>query len=184
MFGTFHSMPRGLRFESQQEDETIILFLRQHWITNLPWILASILLVIVPTFLFPLLTTFQILPDWTPSGFITVIVFGWYLASFSYIFVNFILWYFTVGIVTNERVIDIEFVNILNKKTSETRITKIEDVTERTAGFIRGVFDYGDVYVQTAATATEFHFLAVPHPVEVVKVINQLMENVEDRGGV
>ena len=93
----------------------------------------------------------------------------------SYSLVEFLLWYFTVSIVTSERIIDIDFVNILQKKFAETRIDRIEDVTMRTGGFVRALLDAGDVFVQTAAKEAVFQFDAVPHPEKVVRTINKLM---------
>ncbi|MBI4991017.1 PH domain-containing protein [Candidatus Gottesmanbacteria bacterium] len=112
----------------------------------------------------------------------TFFILGWYLITFSYIFINFLLWYFTVSIVTNERIIDIDFINLLNKKFAETRINRIEDVTMRTGGFIRAFFDFGDVLVQTAAKEVQFEFLAVPHPEKVVRTVNELMGKTEEGG--
>lgn len=37
------------------------------------------------------------------------------------------------------------------------------------------LFDYGDVVVQTAAKEAMFEFGSVPHPEEVVRIINELM---------
>ncbi|OGG13405.1 hypothetical protein A3D77_04885 [Candidatus Gottesmanbacteria bacterium RIFCSPHIGHO2_02_FULL_39_11] len=182
MVGTYIFMPEGVRFETQEPGETIILLLRAHFITNFTWIVLSIVLILFPIFLFPFLVTANLLPDWIPPVFITVLFLGWYLITLSYILINFLLWYFTVSIVTNERVIDIDFVNILNKKFAASRISKIEDVTERTRGFIRTLFNYGDVIVQTAGTEEAFQFLAVPRPVQVVHIINQLMDRVDEGG--
>jgi len=169
-------MPESMRFETQEPDETIILLLRKHWVTNAFWILMSIVLIIAPFIIFPLFIYGGINPQNLPTTLVTFCIITWYLLTFSYMLVNFLLWYFTVSIVTNERIIDIDFDNILNKKFSATRITKIEDVTQRTGGFIRSIFDYGDVIIQTAGTDAVFLFLAVPHPEKVVRTVNQLME--------
>jgi membrane protein YdbS with pleckstrin-like domain len=180
--GTYLFMPEGVKFETQEAGETIILLLRKHWITNLSWIILSVMLILIPPVFFPLLLYFKLLPVWIPGTFLTALFYGWYLITLSYILVEFLLWYFTVSIVTNERVIDIDFANILNKKFAETRISRVEDVTERTGGFIRTLFNYGDVLVQTAGSQDVFEFAAVPRPVEVVHIINQLMERVEEGG--
>lgn len=174
-------MPDDIRFETQEPGETIILLLRKHWITNLLWLLISGILIVLPLFLFPALTLYVTTPT-IPVSLMTFFVLGWYLITFSYIFVNFLLWYFTVSIVTNERIIDIDFINLLNKKFAETRINRIEDVTMRTGGFIRAFFDFGDVLVQTAAKEVQFEFLAVPHPEKVVRTVNELMGKTEEGG--
>lgn len=164
-----------MRFETQEPGETIVLFLRKHWVTNFVWIVVSVVLIITPFFLLPSLILNNIIPAQVPQSYTTFFFFVWYLISFSYIFGNFLLWYFTVSIVTNERIIDIDFINLLNKKFAETRIERVEDVTMKTGGFLKAFFDYGDVLVQTAAKEQEFQFYSVPTPDRVVRIINQMM---------
>lgn len=168
-------MPQGMHFETQEEGETIVLFLRKHVITQIIWIVISILLLILPFFLFPSLVLSGIIPAQIPYPLTSFFILVWYLITFSYLLSHFLLWYFTVSIVTNERVIDIDFVNLLNKKFAETRIARVEDVTMRTGGFIKAIFDFGDVLVQTAAHEQEFQFYSVPKPDKVVRIMNQLM---------
>jgi hypothetical protein len=179
-FSAFRFMPTNLRFETQEQEETIILFLRKHWITNLNWILLSVILIITPLIIFPLLTQSTMLPVQIASSVISFLILVWYLLSFSYTLIQFITWYFTVSIITNERIIDIDLVNVLNKKLSETRVALVEDVTENTRGFLGAIFDYGDVVVQTAAKEQEFFLDAVPHPEKVVQILNELMGKEED----
>ncbi|MBM3283512.1 PH domain-containing protein [Candidatus Gottesmanbacteria bacterium] len=178
---TFLFMPDGIRFETQEPTETIILLLRKHWITNFVWIVTAVILIVTPTVLFPAVLFSGIISN-ISNSFVSFALLVWYLITFSYILVNFLLWYFSVSIVTNERIIDIDFQNILHKKFAETRISRLEDVTMKTGGFIRALFNYGDVIVQTAATEAVFHFLAVPKPDKVVRIINQLMGKISESG--
>lgn len=173
-------MPEGMRFETQDPGETIILLLRKHWITNVGWILISLILLFTPFILFPTIVLNINLSEELVGNLAPLIVLSWYLLTFSYILVNFLLWYFTVSIVTNERIVDVDFINILNKKFAATRIARIEDVTMRTGGFLRAFLDYGNVFVQTAATDAVFQFDAVPKPEKVVRIINRLMGKEEE----
>jgi uncharacterized membrane protein YdbT with pleckstrin-like domain len=167
--------PEGIRFETQEENETIILFLRKHIVTNTAWILTTILLLILPLFLFPAVVVGGLLPSMITRSLIQLLILVWYLSTFTYFFVNFILWYFNIWIVTNERLIDIDFANLLNKKFAETRIDRLEDVTGRTKGVIGSLFGYGDILAQTAGTENNFQASSIPHPDQVVRVINDLM---------
>ncbi|MCL4338429.1 hypothetical protein M1271_01935 [Patescibacteria group bacterium] len=184
LFSSYMFMPDGVRFETQEPGETIMLLLRKHWLTNIGWVLISVVLLFLPFILLPMLKLSGTLPETTPASWISLFILAWYLLTFSYFLVNFLLWYFTVSIVTNERIVDIDFINLLNKKFAETRVARVEDVTMRTGGFIRSFFDYGDVFVQTAAKEAVFQFLAVPHPEKVVMVINKIMGVEEEEGEV
>ena len=162
--------PNHVEFETKDKDEKIILLLRRHPITNLKWILLTIVLIIVPSFVkyFGILESF-------PSGFDFVITLSWYLFIMAYVLENFLSWYFNVYFVTNHRVIDVDFYNLIDKKVSDANIEKIQDVSYTNFGVPRILFNYGDVIIQTAAEISEFDFEAVPNPEKVVKIIGDLI---------
>lgn len=166
---SFLMCPQDINFETMEDEEKIILFLRQHFIVNIPWILIGILLFISPTIinLTPLL-------DSLPANFRLILILVWYLLSFAYVLLKFINWFFNVYIVTDERVVDVDFYNLIYKEVHDARIDKIEDQTYKMGGVIRTLFNYGDVLIQTAAEVPNFDFLAVPHPDKVVKVLQDL----------
>ena len=45
--------PREIFFANKKENEKIILFLRGHIVTNFPWIIVSLFLIIFPLLRFP-----------------------------------------------------------------------------------------------------------------------------------
>ena len=171
---SFATKPVGVRFETQAEEEEIILFLRKHWITNVPWILLGILLIFAPLVLrwFPLL-------DFLPPRYQIIAIIIWYLLTTIVIFERFLTWYFNVYIFTDERIIDVDFHNLIYKEVSDAKIDKIQDVTYKIGGAIRTLFHYGDVYIQTAAAEPNFEFLAVPKPEQVVIILDRLREQEE-----
>ena len=182
LFSAFSFMPEDLHFNTQEPGETVILFIRAHFVSNFSWLFTGLLLLITPFFLFPVISDPTIFPIIIPPNYILFAELLWYMATFSFLFVQFILWYFTISIVTTERIIDIDFDNLLHKDIAETRITRVEDVDSQTGGFIPSLFDYGDVFVQTAGTAENFEFLKAPHPQQIVKIINQLVGKEEENG--
>jgi uncharacterized membrane protein YdbT with pleckstrin-like domain len=175
----------GMHFESQEDDEQIVLLLRQHLITNLPWIFSGIIMLLAPIFIFPLLAFLNPLPN-MPIGFKVVLTVFWYCLTFSVVFINYLHWFFNVYLVTTERIIDIDFNNLVHRELSSTRVSKVQDVTYKVNGVIRSIFDYGDVYIQTAGTEENFDFHAVPAPQLVVKKIGELIEKKEEanNGGI
>lgn len=171
--------PTGIHFENQDKDEKIILFLRMHWITNLRWLVITIALILAPLILhfFPLI-------GFLPFRFQLIAVLMWYLLVLAFIFENFLVWFFNTYIVTDERVIDIDFCNLLYKQVAETNVDKIQDITYNMGGAIRTLFNYGDVLIQTASEHPNFEFEAVPRPDQVAKILQGLMvkENQELEG--
>lgn len=161
--------PENLKFETMDNDEKVILFLRKHWITNLGWIVMTLILFLVPTFV----STISILDD-VPANFRFMFILIWYLISLAYFMESFLTWFFNVYIVTDERIIDIDFYNLIYKEISDANIDKIQDATLKMGGAIRVLFNYGDVLIQTASEVPNFEFLAVPYPDRVVKILQDL----------
>jgi hypothetical protein len=162
--------PQKVQFETQEKKEEIILLMRRHWLTNVPWIIGSILMVFLPL-LFREFPPFLALP----SRFQSMTVFLWYLLIFGFILENFLTWAYNVYIVTDERVVDIDFYSPVYKEISHCKIDRIEDVTYRMGGVTKTLFNFGDVLIQTAAERPVFEFRDVAHPALVVKKINDLI---------
>lgn len=167
--------PRGIRFETQEEEEEVVLFLRQHVVVNVPWIILSVILIFAPTLLFPLFWGLVRLPIELPVGYVIVGTMFWYLATLGFILGNFLHWYFNIYIVTNKRIVDIDFKYLLYKEFSEAGLTKVQDITYTTGGLPATIFDYGHVLIQTASEIPNIDFAAVPHPARVVQIISELI---------
>jgi len=158
-----------VRFETQDPEEEILLILRAHWLTNIPWFFVAVLLFFAPYVLrsFPLLDSF-------PVRFQMMFVIVWYLILLMYVFERFLSWFFNMAIITDERIVDVDFINLTTKRVSDADIDKIQDVSFNNSGAIGAIFNFGDVLVQTAAEVTEFVFEKVPGPSEVAKILQRL----------
>ena len=166
---SFSIMPGRVRFETQERREKVILLLRQHWMTQVKWILTAFFMLIVPIGLIwiPLIS-------FMPGNFQFMAVMIWYLLLIAFVYEEFISWFYHVFIITDERIIDIDFYHLLYKEISETKIDNIEDVTFNQGGMIRAMLNYGNVSIQTAAEKREFTIENVPEPNRVVKILNEL----------
>lgn len=161
--------PAGVRFENQEEEEKIVLLLRMHWLTNVPWVILAIILLLAPLVLrfFPLIS-------FLPPRYQLASLILWYLLLAAFVFERFLTWFFNVYIITDERIVDIDFYNLLYKEVSDAKIDKIQDITYKMGGAIRAIFNFGDVFIQTAGTELNFEFRAVPRPDRVVKILQEL----------
>jgi len=157
------------RFESQNDDELIVLLLRAHPVTFIPWMATAI-----GAFFLPLILNF-ILPGFLTVSQVLFLNVFWYSGLITYVFLKIIFWLFNVGIVTDQRVLDVDYFNIIQKSINATTLEEVSDVGAKTNGFIRSLFNYGNVLVQTAGPASDIDFLAVPEPAEVVSIINGMM---------
>ena len=168
--GSFCLNPENIDFETKQKEEKIILFMRAHPATNIKWVLVAVFMVFVPV----VAKTFGVLGS-LPAGFELIINLFWYLITATYALENFLGWYSNVYFVTNLRIIDVDFYNLIYKQVSDANIDKIQDVTYNTGGVARAFFNYGNVFIQTAAKVSEFDFLSVPNPAKVAKIIEDLI---------
>jgi len=168
-FSAFVVKPRNVSFEDQRDGETVLLVLRRHWITNVSWVISGILLIFVPfAFLnFPVITML-------PLKFRLVVFITWYLLLIAFLFEKFLTWFFDVGIVTDQRVVDVDFYGLVYKEVSGAALDKVQDVTLRQIGAIRTVFDFGDINIQTAAETTTIDFEDIPHPQAVSLLLEDL----------
>lgn len=160
---------KNVHFETQEPEEEILLILRRHWLTNVPWIILGVIFFFAPLALsfFPLLESF-------PPRFQFIFVVFWYLILLMFVYEKFLIWFFHLSIITDERIIDIDFLNLTTKKISDADIDRIQDVTFTNNGVFGTIFNFGDVIIQTAAQVPEFVFESVPQPGSVANILQRL----------
>ncbi len=164
-------------FPSQLETEKIYLVIREHWFRLL-------LKLVVWAFLAAVLASFQYYgPQIIPSlfegraGAITHLFEQvYFLIILLGLFLIIVFYYLNTHIITDIRVVDIDQVGLFSHVVSELHIDKIEDVTSETEGIFGTIFNYGQVFVQTAATIERFEFDNVPNPAGIEKLILDLYE--------
>lgn len=170
----FAPKPVNMRFATQDTQEQILLLLRKHPITQLLWVIIAGIGVLIPVFVDP----GQLL-SFLPPNYQVATTITWYVAILFYVLESFISWYYNVYIITDERVVDIDFLSLIYRNISSAKLNRIEDVTARTHGALQTVVNYGTVTIQTAGTAEEFEFEDVPRPNTIVQLINELLQEEE-----
>ena len=164
-----------IEFKDLEADDRIILFLRRHFITNFLWILEGIILIFIPLAVLMLVSLSGIDLSFIPLNFAMFSLLFYYLLVFQFFFLNFLNWFFNISLVTQQKVIDIDFKILFSKNVASTKLGQVEDVSLNEVGLLRAIFDYGDVLVQTAGTEDNFDFEGVPHPERVVHIIGDLI---------
>lgn len=175
LFAAYCEKPENLTFADKLDGEETLLFLRKHFVTNVPWIVKAVALGIIPFLLILINSLGLISINFLPANYILFIIIFYYLIIAGYIFVNYLTWFYNISIVTTLRIIDIDFSQIVFENVDATKLTQVEDVGYVQIGVIRSIFDYGDVHVHTAGPESNFESHAVPHPEKVVKIINNLL---------
>ena len=169
---TFAINPVGVTFESEEVGEKIILLLRPSLVTLIPPTLVTIFLMTVPLIVGFIAGVIGFeFGEFLTTAQVFLLVAFWYIFVFGYILYQFLLWYFNVYLLTNERIVDFDFMGLLSRQISFAKLGQIEDVTPRSLGFFSTFFNYGNVYVQTAGVKPEFEFEKVPRPDDVAEEI-------------
>lgn len=176
-FPSFFDRPPKIFFAEQEEDEDVEIFLRQHFITNVPWILTAIFLFVLPPILIQLDSRFSFnLLNSIPQDLRFGVIILWYLLVLAYVIEHFLFWYFNVYIVTNVHIIDVDFFSLLQRDIVAIHLKDIESVSSNIKGIFASLFNYGDVQIETAAKAQEIIFEAIPKPDIVADRIQDLRE--------
>lgn len=153
-------------FINRKPYETKLYLARRHFITFLPTILLTILLILVPYGVFFLISrlfeSLLISPITYP---ILVLLASAYCLSISLFFYSFFIeFYLDVTIITNDRMVDIEQGSLFARTVAEVDLFQIQDATSEVKGFFPSIFGYGNVVVQTAGAIPKFIMQDVSHP--------------------
>lgn len=165
----FWYKPERVKFINKDPEEKVILLLRRHPITNLGWILSSFLMLIAPAFI-----SVSDIFIFLPGGYQAILLLTWYLMTSAFVLESFLKWFYQVNIITDERIIEVDFSGLLYREITDANIDQIQDVTVPVGGGARTFFNYGDVIIQTAAEVPRITFEAVPKPDLVAKVLREL----------
>lgn len=170
------------KLPNKQAHEKVVLFLRRHWFAPLSIALSFILLIVIPA---GLVGYFADKQNWFthPTLGPLLILAGsmYFLAVWLIASIEFTDYYLDTWIVTNERIINIEQMGLFHRHASELHLANIQDVTADTEGFLHTMFNYGHVFIQTAAEEERFNFRDVPKPDKVKDIILELVEEDKKR---
>lgn len=170
MWAAYLPKPVGFKFDSQEKSEHVLLVLRQHPFTQIKKIIIGIVMFFLPL-LISLVGAFGFLPGSYQLAFLIM----WWIMTFGLFFSIFLTWFFSVYIITDERLIDVDFLSLIYKDVSSAKLDKIEDISAVTGGAVQSMFDYGTVSIQTAGSKVTIDFEDVPHPSRVTKLLNELI---------
>ncbi len=164
--------PKGLTFYGKEKDESVVLVVRSHWIIYVPFVLVSLIIMVLPLFLGLLSSEF-----FTNTSLFLALSLSCFTISLSIIVYSFTRWFYNVNIVTNKRIVDLDFTSVVSHSLAEARLRKIEDISHKQIGIIGSVFDVGTIYFQTAGATPEIEFDNIPRPRDIQDVIYDLLDS-------
>ena len=131
-----------LQFDGQREGERLEFIFRRHILTarkGVLWLGIMIGLGVVPLLI------------WPESTDMMIVFFGCVILGLSGAIYSYILWYFSIYIVTNERLRQVSQKGLYRKSVVDLGLDKIQSVSCHVPGVFGGIFGYGTILIQTVA---------------------------------
>lgn len=165
-------------YRDQEPGEEVKVLLRQHPVINLRWVIPFLLGILAPVILnalnpasWPGLESLTNIPQATL--FLALLL--WYTFLIGYALQSFLSWYYNVYLITDRRVVDVDFLGLLNYASTEAELRQIQDVEHDQSGLWQMLFNYGNVKIQTAGVRQNLKFEKVPKAHRVADIITDLL---------
>jgi len=158
-------------FDGQREGEELLFIFRRHIIAMRKGF-YGLLIPFAITSIPPLIWQDNLQLFLLPLGGLAV---G--LMIFTY---HYIMWYFTVYIVSNERLRQVTQRGFFGKDVVELRLSKVQNISYNIPGFSGEIFGYGTIVIQTFVGDLVIH--KVEHPDRIYNKLQDAVQNTIDEG--
>lgn len=107
------------------------------------------------------------------SGFFLKVALGVPVIVFIGWFWRWIGWYYSVYIVTNERIVQIKQKGFFDRAVEEWQLDRVQNINCRVGGFQAMIFGYGDITIKTFVG--DLVIPTVHHPVKIQELLQVLV---------
>lgn len=162
------------KFIEFDKDERLVCEIRKHPIGLFFIYLTGISIALIITFVFAIVGFSNVLSTTledsgaSPSGafqsiiVVVGIVFVFFILAIMTI--QAILYTNNVIFVTSEKIAQILYINLFNRKISQLSIGDVQDVTVTQKGILAHMFNYGTLVIETAGEQQNYTFTYIPDP--------------------
>jgi len=157
-------------FPGQRDGEKVLFVFRRH-IISMRKGFYSLLIPVVLSSLPPLIWSYNLELFILP-------IFGFAIGLLLF-FYHFMLWYFTIYIVTDQRIRQITQRGLFGRDVIELKLSKIQNISYNIPGFSGEIFKFGTIVIQTFVGDMIVH--NVERPSEIYNKLQDAVNNVTDR---
>lgn len=158
-----------LNFEGKKDYEKILVFTRRHWYVLLSPVIGAAFASLLPLLLVVVGAKFLLM--YNLSGAFTLMWVIYLMITWFTLFYKLTMHALDTWIVTDERIIDILQIGLFRRKVSELHLESIQDTSVNTQGVAESYLNFGNIEIQTGATAQRFLFEQVPNPIMIKDTI-------------
>jgi hypothetical protein len=156
-----------LDFVGQREGEKLLFVFRRHIIS----MRKGFYLLLIPL----VITSWPILVWQYNLELLLLPIVGLTIGLILF-FYHFVLWYFTIYIVTNQRIRQVTQRGLFGKDVIELRLSKIQNISYNIPGLSGEIFKFGTIVIQTFVGDLVIH--NVEHPDEIYNKLQDAVNNV------
>lgn len=165
-----------------EADEAVITTVRKHWFLITIELLTIVLFGLAPVFAFMIVLALP--PQEVIMSFFEtqtpLLIFGiaaWMLLSTMAAATSWTSYYLDLWIITDRRIIVVDQFNFFNRKVSNFRLERLQDIKVTIKGLIPTLLNYGTIQAQTAsASENNFTSPGLPDPRELQSIIQNAMD--------
>jgi uncharacterized membrane protein YdbT with pleckstrin-like domain len=160
-------------FDGQRADENLLFIFRRHIIA----MRKGFYLLLIPFAL-------SAIPPliWSGNLELFLLPIAGFIVGFLLFLYHYILWYFTIYIVTDQRIRQVTQKGLFGREVIDLRLSKIQNISYNIPGFSGEIFKFGTIAIQTFAG--DLVIKNVEHPVEIYNKLQDAMNNIIDSQGV
>lgn len=154
-----------------EPDEHLHMVVRKHWIIFVElW--ASLLFLVGMCIGVYFIGSFGHIP----TIFTVLTMLGLMMVGLQYIFINWVNDELDILILTNKRIIALEQIKFLDRKLSQASIDQVQEVNASTSWFLGNILHYGNLSIQTAGDASDFHLSQIAESLETSRIVHRYID--------
>jgi uncharacterized membrane protein YdbT with pleckstrin-like domain len=172
-----NATPKGpeKQFPGQHDDEIVEIVFHQHPLVMRKALIGGLFIIVFAVLPFDFPQIYNV--EWLPR-ILMYLMLGIVGFVFLMWFYRWVGWYYTVFIVTNQRILVIKQRGLFNRKVDEWQLDGISNVNYSIGGFQAVLFGYGDIVARTYIGDLEMKTIHKPAEIHA-----QLVNAVRQAGG-
>jgi hypothetical protein len=165
-----------------EEGEVVIAKVHRHWWFIFTRVIGLCFIAVLPFIAYVALGLFNLVRVAAHEGPVLVaLLLMWASVLWGLFWQFWTTYYMDVWIVTNRRIIDIDYQRLFDRNISIIHLDRVQDVATRVEGLLPTLLKYGQVIVQSAGSERQFVIDQISNPEHLRNIISDLAGKVPPR---